>query len=373
MDNLPPEANNQAQNIWEANPKLKVLLLVLIFVFLASGIALVVLSQIGQNYRQKLYEQTENSLPKHKETQIETWTSYPVDILNMEISLPSNWELKNVEGLDGAVMAYPKDLYNSSYEHDFVILIEASDTTSTVFEKKDKFGCMFSNTSLAGLPAVLCKENGASLVSYFYRVTETPGTRWSGQNMVSFSLPKSRLDLLPTYEKVLNSLKIFVEEMPEANKKSWETYVNEDYGFEIGYPEKYGQYTLLSEGEDAGGEGSGFFGLTIYGMPKVLSSQDFAVPENFVNLDIKEGESIDNWLKVYSEIPDIEVGDVSKEKIGNLDVTTYRSILTTERGPDAVLRWALWEKDGSLYGYNCPVDKYTQLCSEVLNTFKFTK
>lgn len=51
-------------DIWQNNPKLKGLLLVLIFVFLFSGIALVIFSVWSNQYRQKIYEETESLLPK---------------------------------------------------------------------------------------------------------------------------------------------------------------------------------------------------------------------------------------------------------------------------------------------------------------------
>ena len=50
---------------WEDNPKLRSLLLVLIAIFLLSGLVLVVLSQMQQSYRNKIYLETEQSLPKH--------------------------------------------------------------------------------------------------------------------------------------------------------------------------------------------------------------------------------------------------------------------------------------------------------------------
>lgn len=55
-------------NFWDQNNKLKPLLLVLIFVFLISGIFLVALTVWQHNYRQKIYEETKAGLPVHKES-----------------------------------------------------------------------------------------------------------------------------------------------------------------------------------------------------------------------------------------------------------------------------------------------------------------
>ncbi|MDE2312457.1 MAG: hypothetical protein KGJ93_05240 [Patescibacteria group bacterium] len=58
----PPEK----PSVWATNSHLKTLLLVLIFVFLGSGIFLAVLIQVQNQYRQNLYVQTQNSLPRHQ-------------------------------------------------------------------------------------------------------------------------------------------------------------------------------------------------------------------------------------------------------------------------------------------------------------------
>jgi|GEM_PF-6764653 len=58
--------------IWQANPKLKSLLLVLIFVFLISGIGLAVFSFMQNRYRQQLYAETQAGLPKHEPVQSAT-------------------------------------------------------------------------------------------------------------------------------------------------------------------------------------------------------------------------------------------------------------------------------------------------------------
>ncbi len=67
MENLPSQIPVQIEpDIWEKNTHLKNLLLVLIFVFLASGVVLVSLSVWQSKYRQKIYEETEAGLPVHK-------------------------------------------------------------------------------------------------------------------------------------------------------------------------------------------------------------------------------------------------------------------------------------------------------------------
>ncbi len=62
INNLPP----QKPTLWEANPKLKTLLLILIFVFLGCGIGLAVFAQWQNQYRQQIYTDTQAGLPKHQ-------------------------------------------------------------------------------------------------------------------------------------------------------------------------------------------------------------------------------------------------------------------------------------------------------------------
>lgn len=59
-------------SLWATNPRLKMLLVVLIFVFLGCGIFLIVLIQIQNQASQKIYEETVAGLPKHQTSQTGT-------------------------------------------------------------------------------------------------------------------------------------------------------------------------------------------------------------------------------------------------------------------------------------------------------------
>ena len=52
--------------VFQTNLKLRGLLLILIFTFAASGIALAVLSQIQAYHREQIYLATEAGLPRHR-------------------------------------------------------------------------------------------------------------------------------------------------------------------------------------------------------------------------------------------------------------------------------------------------------------------
>ncbi len=91
IDNLEPKPN-----MWEANPKLKMLSLVFIFVFLFCGIGLAVFSQWSASYRQKIYNQTQSELPKHivKESDILNWKTYKNEQYGFEFNYPERFDSK---------------------------------------------------------------------------------------------------------------------------------------------------------------------------------------------------------------------------------------------------------------------------------------
>ncbi|HYV33585.1 MAG TPA: hypothetical protein VE973_01945 [Candidatus Limnocylindria bacterium] len=99
MDNLQPTIQ---PTIWETNPKLKTLLLVLIVVCFLSGIGLVIFSQWSNNYREQVYEETVSGLPTHKSTKSEPvvvaaaekgWVTYINNTYGYQISYPSESQL----------------------------------------------------------------------------------------------------------------------------------------------------------------------------------------------------------------------------------------------------------------------------------------
>jgi len=102
IDNLEPKPN-----MWETNPRLKMLSLVFIFVFLFSGIGLVIFSVWSNQYRQQIYNETEQSLPKHEASKsvdqqvgvsdIANWQTYKNDQYGFEFKLPPRWQNFSIE------------------------------------------------------------------------------------------------------------------------------------------------------------------------------------------------------------------------------------------------------------------------------------
>ena len=90
--------------IWESNPKLKILLLILIAVFLFSGMGLTVFAVFQNEYRQKIYYETQAALPVHKvvksenqkigESDIAGWKTYRNDEYGFEFDYPASFVLR---------------------------------------------------------------------------------------------------------------------------------------------------------------------------------------------------------------------------------------------------------------------------------------
>lgn len=100
--NIPPHHEPfRKASIWIMNPHLKTLLLFLIFALLASGAFLVVMQYKQNEYRQKIYEETEKALPKHETNSLVNqqentadWLTYKNTQYGFEFKYPKQYALE---------------------------------------------------------------------------------------------------------------------------------------------------------------------------------------------------------------------------------------------------------------------------------------
>ena len=156
MDNLQLQQNNLQPTIWETNPKLKALLLVLIFVFLFSGMGLVVFAQWGGAYRDKLYQETQAALPKHTPSQsvnqpvsssetgtttptdIAGWKTYKNDEYGFELGYPGDWVISEAgSDITGALHVTSFTNRNATNKNS---AIKISSFSKTSFESTSMLG-----------------------------------------------------------------------------------------------------------------------------------------------------------------------------------------------------------------------------------------
>lgn len=263
MDTLQPQPNNFQPSIWETNPKLKALLLVLIFVFLFSGIGLVVFAQWGGAYRQKIYDETKAALPKHavsssasqpvsepaSTTTPAGWKIYKNDKYGFEFSYPGNGLLKEYDltnqkshgdapfcpdkvGLPGCldvVVTFPD---GSEFDYTYQTVEMGKDLSDNVHTEK---------ISLNG-------KDYDILIDDYGNAAIHPDQETS---LLFFHNSKQKGDAV-LFKQIFSTFK-FTDEV-SADTSTWKTYKNNEYGFEIQYPStlEFQDCTIRADGSEPG-------------------------------------------------------------------------------------------------------------------------
>ncbi len=225
--------------MWETNPKLKMLSLVFIFVFLFSGIALVIFSVWSNQYRQKIYEETQNSLPKHgvnkstnqqiSDSEIKDWITYKNEQYGFEVRMPNNWQT-SVE-----IKSYGAKAIENFGDAEVIKLENTIKTAQIVIipTKPISNGVVQANTTLAGFAAnkFSTGNNSFSVAFFDDNLKNTANNFWdknSNEIQVSFSMESEKDEI----QKILSTFKFtnFVD------TSTWKTYKNDQYGVEFIYP-----------------------------------------------------------------------------------------------------------------------------------------
>lgn len=231
MENQLPQST--VPTIWETNPKLKTLLLVLIFVFLFSGIGLTAFSVWGNNYRQKVYEETKAGLPVH--------TTNNIKDLNNNISSPdksmfaTGTTISTIQGWSAynGITAYGGETYYyvqypSSWKLEDDNLLKKNTCVITLGAgghglEGSKFIKDFEIVSADGNKTkVVVIDSGSTLEAY---------VNFNDYYIFEYATDK-KSDCLDEYVEIVKTVKIG----KNALENSWKAYRNVEYGFEFNYP-----------------------------------------------------------------------------------------------------------------------------------------
>lgn len=265
--------------VFQTNPKLRRLLLILIFTFAASGIALAVLAQIQVFHREQIYLATESALPKKQLAEKEFVSSgfefsfrYPsklvLNIASSTVSLFHQIPYKNTGDCD---MKGGDEIFN--YLTDFRVSFEMFNGTVKQAVLKNSpympsenyigdtlkispgFIDSYQAGNLSGF-AILEGAEGCGRVIYYFPLGANRVLivdRANIQALSSIIVKEKRDEILAVpgvippeenekiFRQILGSIRILPPQDVgrsggEVDVSTWETYRNEEYGFEFQYP-----------------------------------------------------------------------------------------------------------------------------------------
>lgn len=259
-----------AKTIWASNPHLKTLLLVLIFVFLFSGIGLVVFAQWSNSFRQQVYEQTQAGLPKHQTAQI---------ILSdgrLRVDSPKDGD---TVGQTFTVSGYAQNWFEGT------ITIKVFDASGTP---------LYSGSAIAG-------DNYSHPAPFQSSVTLTTSPK-TADGKIEFD-DYSAKDGSLVYQKIVKIK--FSNFFVPVSMAGWKIYKNNLYGFEFRYPSdlKYSDEFLVGEGYIYFSSHGGAFPELMLDFPKGQSVRGIAlsdISKNNCPATEQDGQPADRILQPYA-------------------------------------------------------------------------
>jgi hypothetical protein len=335
MDNNTLQDNQliEKSSIWTSNPHLRMLLVVLIFVFLGCGIFLVALMQIQNQYRQKLYDDTQAALPKHQATMASSAPTVLADG-RLQVDSPKDGD---VIGNTFSVSGYAQGWFEGT------ISIKVFDASNTP---------LYTGNTIAGdnydRPAPFSSEITLSATS----TTLTGRIEFNDYSAKDGSL---------VYQKVVHI------KFADVGVTGWKTYKNDQYGFEFQYPSDWTTKENINTGSaHIAVEVSKKAGTLIY-----PTGQDAGT--------VKPIEDIGS-IDVYNDVK-MSFADFLKNQVANLSMGSSTEFSAT----NAFLEKRTCELGGCQeivyipsYGFRLITYDYFSeetnlLIQKILSTFKFTK
>lgn len=340
--------NNTPQikpSFWVVNRHLKILLLVLIVVFLFSGVALAAMPLMQQQYRQKIYDETVAGLPKHQPKQIVLVDG------RLQVDTPKD---SGTVGRSFTVSGYAQHWFEGN------ISLKVLDSSNKI---------LFRGNAIAG-------DNYDQPAQFQTQVelSAAPSTPTGQIEFDDYSAKDGKL----TYQK--NVIIRF-----KGQDIKWTTFDDEKYGFEVMYPSDWVTYDNIYFKSEQGAyyvynwgieppvrpenyQRSPLFSFGIIANPKGLSLQDFFAKEK--NQPCEECS--------YLPYADIKKSSTITTLSGEADIFKLPGVVTTRHAYIAK-GYYIYEfvkdedEDSTGYGGLYSEDDLVGIFNKMVSTFKITK
>lgn len=367
MDNNFLNTNQPAEkpSIWVSNPHLKTLFLVLIFVFLFSGIGLAAFNQIQTAQLAKQYNidvpvvstphKIKSATSTPSQANIEGWKTYKNDKFGFEFKYPKEWTVEEYDPVKAKDVAADSDdilWVNFRTEKNILFSIEIR-LKSDPFLIKNSTGQANAviGSSSEQVP-VYFRETSPNQKYECYGVNNLRGT-CSDQfsvminNSGSWFIIDGLLEngkIPSTYTNILSTFKF----TGQPDTSTWKTYKNEEYGFEFKYPEALVENKKY---EDK----STLIALQIKGSSCICS---VSISTSSLNSFLKPSDNFSYWVKKDYTVDNINGFRIESETpeggLKSLDIIIPHNSLVY------------------VISY-CDEDNLEQIFDQILSTFKFTK
>lgn len=343
--------------IFQTNPRLRVLLLILIFTFALSGITLAILAQIQAYSREQVYLATESALPVHREKgvngangtqgEVEGWKTYQNEEYGFEFKYPQQmYFIGDLSNKDNTVYSVWYAGADEGHQIEFSIKNTGEKDSGSLEYLKD----------ISGI--------GFTWKKYLWNLEF-----FEGQPIFVYKYKNIRVDVSGRSEKIAEQILSTFKFTNSANISNWKTYSNTNYGFEIQYPAG-AAVGDKKQSINLGTAQAPVYGVEIMGATLVELSNS----ENR-----KSAQAIFNQMVSYLALPEeaYKTGEMpppecSMQAVNNPNISVEAIYCTGEGGPAYYAYIHSSKADFFLDGYPARGLNIT-LLNQILSTFKFIK
>ena len=178
------------------------------------------------------------------------------------------------------------------------------------------------------------------------------------------------------FKREISSLTQFPEirkpQKIEEETANWKTYRNEEYGFEIKYPDGW-----LVKKEELGSIYSGFITQQIEPLDQVkfISSEDSKKSVAIIVYNNSKGYSLEEWLRIYSEISPTGVSLAWKEEFSVAGEKGLKGgfgcCMTYHQSAFLAKGNKIYQIEGGMRDLKTGTYEYETIFDQMLSTFRF--